>query len=113
MIISSFAPKGMIIRGKTIISVIAHWTSCPKYIYIFYPIKSSNYHIKKTEHGPFKRFKLGSWINFQSLDHHSSVLLDQIPLQLYKEGIKEREDGERGGGGGRGLGAIIRGRRLF
>ena len=39
------------------------------------------------------------------MNHHSSVLLDQIPLQLDKEGIKEREDGERGEGG---LGAIIR-----
>ena len=27
-------------------------------------------------------------------------MLDQIPLQLYKEGTKEREDEERGGGGG-------------
>ena len=43
---------------------------------------------------------MGSWINFQSLNHHSSVLLDQIPLHLYKVGIKERKDDERGGGGG-------------
>ena len=35
-------------------------------------------------------------------------MLDQIPLQLDREGIKEREDGERGGAG-----TIIRGRRLF
>ena len=34
--------------------------------------------------------------------------MDQIPLQLDREGIKEREDGERDGGGG-----IIRGRQLF
>ena len=27
------------------------------------------------------------------------VLLDLAPLQLEREGIKEREDGERGGGG--------------
>ena len=27
------------------------------------------------------------------------VLLDQAPLQLEREGIKKREDGERGGGG--------------
>ena len=68
--------------------------------------------------------KLGSWINFQSLNHHSSVLLDQIPLHLYKVGIKERKDDERGGGrllfeGGdyfkyfHQRGAIIRGRRLI
>ena len=48
------------------------------------------------------------WLNIQSLNRHWSVLLDQIPLQLDREGIKEREDGERGGAG-----TIIRGRRLF
>ena len=52
-----------------------------------------------------------------------SVLLDQTPLQLDRDGIKEREDGERGGGwlfeGGdyfkyfRLKGAIIPGRRLI
>ena len=35
-------------------------------------------------------------------------MLDQIPLHLEWEGIKESEDGERGGPGG----AIIQGRRL-
>ena len=44
---------------------------------------------------------MGSLINVQSLNRHWSVLLDQIQLQLDREGIKEREDGERGGGGGR------------
>ena len=43
---------------------------------------------------------MGSLINVQSLNRHWSVLLDQIQLQLDREGIKEREDGERGGGGG-------------
>ena len=47
------------------------------------------------------------WLNIQSLNRHWSVLLDQIPLQLDTEGMKEREDGERGGAG-----TIIRGRRL-
>ena len=41
-------------------------------------------------------------INFQSLNRHSSVLLDQILLQLDREGIKERENGEMGGEGGGG-----------
>ena len=50
--------------------------------------------------GFFKFSKFGSMIHFQSLNCHWSVLLDQIPLQLDQEGIKEREDGERGGGGG-------------
>ena len=49
---------------------------------------------------------MGSLINVQSLNRHWSVLLDQIQLQLDREGIKEREDGERGRGGGGG--AIIR-----
>ena len=38
--------------------------------------------------------------NFQSLNRHWSVLLDQIPLQLDREGIKESEDGMRSGEGG-------------
>ena len=48
----------------------------------------------------------GPLINFQcqhprhlSLNCHQSVLLDQAPLQLDREGIKARENGERGGGG--------------
>ena len=39
-------------------------------------------------------------INFQSLNRHWSVLLSHIALQLDREGIKGREDGERGMGGG-------------
>ena len=46
-------------------------------------------------------------VSSKILNRHWSVLLDQIPLQLDREGIKEREDGERG------RGTIIRGRRLF
>ena len=46
----------------------------------------------------------------QSLNRHWSVLLDQTPLQLDREGIKEREGGKRGGGGRLSGGmAIIRG----
>ena len=33
------------------------------------------------------------------MNRHWSVLLDQTPLQLEREGMKEREDGERGGVG--------------
>ena len=77
------------------------------YIYIFFiPLNQAIITSNKLNMGFCS--KLGSWINFQSLNNHSSVLLDQIPLQLYKEGIKEREDDERGGGA-----IIIRGRRLF
>ena len=61
---------------------------------------------------------MGSLINVQSLNRHWSVFLDQIQLQLDREGIKEREDGERGGGGDYLREAIIlnisiKGGRLF
>ena len=54
----------------------------------------------------FKCSKFDSLINFQcqyprcqSLNRHWSILLDQTPLQLDREGIKEGEDGKKGGGG--------------
>ena len=53
-----------------------------------------------TEHGLIKCPKFGSLINFQSLNRHWSVLLDLIPLQLDREGRKEREDGDKDGGEG-------------
>ena len=37
-----------------------------------------------------------SLINFQILNRHWSILLDLIVFQLDREGIKGREDGERG-----------------
>ena len=48
----------------------------------------------------------------------ASLELTQIPLQLDREGIKEREDGERGGGGDYSretimLNISIKGRRLI
>ena len=42
------------------------------------------------------------WLNIQSLNRIVTDLLDQIPLQLDREGIKDREDDESfflGGGG--------------
>ena len=56
------------------------------------------------------RFRFSSLINFQSLNRHWSDLLNLIALELDREGIKERENGERGGVG---EGSIIRGSRLF
>ena len=43
------------------------------------------------------------WLNIQSLNRIVTDLLDQIPLQLDREGIKDREDDESFflGGGGR------------
>ena len=73
-------------------------------ILFYYLIKSKSYHTIWTEHRFLKCSKFGSLINFQSLTHYWSVLLDQIEHQLDREGIKEREDGKGGGG---------RGERLF
>ena len=47
----------------------------------------------------FKCFKFSPLINFQSSDHHWSVVLDKIQLQLDREEAKEREDDELGGDG--------------
>ena len=83
--------------------------------------------ITSNKQGPLRFFEFGTLINFQSLYRHCPVLLDQIPLQLDSEEIKEREDGERGCGEGGGRlfeggdiiryshqkGAIIEGRRLI
>ena len=52
------------------------------------------------EHTLLKCSKFVSLINFQSLTHYWSVLLDLIELQLDREGIKEREDGKWAEGGG-------------
>ena len=40
-------------------------------------------------------------------------MLDQIPLQFDREEIKEREDGEKGGGGAIISNIFIKGGRLF
>ena len=47
--------------------------------------------------GFFKSSKFGSLINFESLNRHWPVLLHSIRHQLDREGIKEIENGERGG----------------
>ena len=69
-------------------------------ILFYYPIKQKIITSNKTEHGLFKCSKFGSLINFRSLDRLWSVLLDQIPLQLDRKVIKERENGEKDVGGG-------------
>ena len=50
------------------------------------------------------------WLIFRAWIITDIVLLDKISLQLDREVIKERQDGERVGGGG---GAIVEGRSLF
>ena len=92
---------------------IQHFGS--RVLLFYYPIKSKNDHIRKTEHGLFKCSKFGSLINFQCqylryqnlIELSLIILLDQTPLQVDREGIREREDGERGREW-----AYIRGRRL-
>ena len=85
-------------------------------ILFYYPILNQKIITSYKLNGLFNCSKFDSLINFQcqyprcqSLNHHRSILLDQTPLQLDREGIKQGEDGEKGGGGG----AIIRGRQLF
>ena len=68
-------------------------------ILFYYLIKQKIITSNKTEQGLFKRSKFGSLINFRSLDRLWSVLLDQIPLQLDRKVIKERENGEKDVGG--------------
>ena len=109
--------KGAIIRGRAIIKgrrlfQILFTGSRALDILFYFPFNRKNNHIKYTEHGLFKCYKFSFLINFHSLNGHWSVLLDHITLELDREGIKRREDGDyfkyfcqRG--------AIIRGRRLI
>ena len=90
--------KGAIIRGRRLFQILLTGSRALN-ILLYYPIKSKNYHIKKTEHG--------SLITFQSLNHHWSVLLDQIPLQLDREGIKGKKMARRVGRGDYSREAII------
>ena len=57
-------------------------------------------HLKsnKLNIGLFNCSKFSSLINFQSFFHHWSFLLDLNAFRPDREGIKGREDGERGGG---------------
>ena len=105
--------KEAIIWGRWLFQVVLTGI-CALNILFYYPIQPKNDHIKIAQHGLSMCSKFGPLINFQcqyswhqSMNHHWSVLLDETPLQLDREGIKEREDGERGGVG------IIRGGRLF
>ena len=97
--------KGVIFWGRRFFQILLTGSHALNILFC-YPNKSKNDHVKQTEHGISKCSKFGSLINFQcqchlrqSLNCHWSVLLDQIPLQLDKEGIKVRKDGKWGGGG--------------
>ena len=82
---------------KTVIN-IAHQKSCPQYFVLLIPLnKKKIITSNKLNMGFQICSKFGSLINSQSLNYRWSVLLDQIPLQSDMKGIKEREDGERGG----------------
>ena len=90
--------RGWLLNGvdyfKYCLLEVMPWIFC-----FIFPIKQKIITSNKTEHGHFKRSKFGFLINFRSLDRLWSVLLDQIPLQLDRKVIKERENGEKGGGG--------------
>ena len=97
--------KGVIFWGRRFFQILLTGSHALNILFC-YPNKSKNDHVKQTEHGISKCSKFGSLINFQcqchlrqSLNRHRSVLLDQIPLRLDKEGIKVRKDGKWGGGG--------------
>ena len=85
----------MIIQWSRLFQLILLTGSHALNILFYYPIKQKIITSNKTEHGLFKRSKFGSLINFRSLDSLWSVLLDQIPLQLDRKVIKERENGEK------------------
>ena len=74
--------RGRLFEGRRLIEILL--TGSLALNILFY------YHIKKTEHGLFKCSKFGSLINFQTW-----IVTDQfcwlIPLQLDREGIKDRE----------------------
>ena len=106
-IISFFAQKGGDFSREAIIWNIAHWKSCAKYFVLSFPWNHKTITLINWTWA-FKCSKFSYLINFQSLNRHWLVLLDLLVPQFAREGIKDRDDGERGGGG-----AIIRGRRLF
>ena len=110
VIISFFASKVGYYSREAFISNVAHWKSYPKYfVLLSHYIKKLSHQINCMNMGLLSVPNLVPWdCNFQSLNRHWSVLLDQIPLQLDRKGIKESEDGMRGGEG-----VIIRGRWLF
>ena len=117
----------MIIRGGQIFQIIiSHWKSSPNYfVSLSHWIKkiiTSN----KLNMGFLSVPNLVPWLIFRAWIITDIVLLDKISLQLDREVIKERQDGERVGGGGGQLlkgghyfkyfhqrGAIIWGRRLI
>ena len=91
--------KWVIIQWSWLFQILLTGSHAPNILF-YYPIKQKIITSNKTEHGLFKRSKFGSLINFRSLDRLWSVLLDQIPLQLDRKVITERENGEKDVGGG-------------
>ena len=69
----------------------------PWFIFFYHPIKWKKLSHQINWTWVFQVFQICFPDYSQSLNHQWSVLLDQIPLQLdiYREGIKEREDNKR------------------
>ena len=78
---------------------IAHWKSCPIFYFII-PLNQKMITSNKLNMGLSKCSKFGSLINLsvnilgvKAWIVTDPVLLDQNPIQLYREGIEETEDG--------------------
>ena len=78
---------------------IAHWKSCPIFCFII-PLNQKMITSNKLNMGLSKCSKFGSLINLsvntlgvKAWIVTDPVLLDQNPIQLYRELLKEREDG--------------------
>ena len=122
--------------SKVIISNIVHWNSCPKYFVLFiFPLNQKIITSNTLSMGFLRVPKLVPWLVFRawsvSYQYYSLICWISLALQLNREGIKGRKDGQRGdysrgdyfkyfrqkGGGGVGGGwggaAIIWGNTVF
>ena len=98
--------KGAIFRGRRLFEILLTGSRALN-ILLYFPRNHKTITLINWTWA-FKCSKFSYLINCQSLNRHWLVLLDLLVPQFAREGIKDRDDGERGGGG-----AIIRGRRLF
>ena len=87
--------KGTIFRGRRLFQILLTGGRALNILFYF-PIKWKNNHIKYTRLGLLSVPSLVPWKIFR--DWIVIVLLDHTAIQLDREGIKGREDGERDGG---------------
>ena len=115
--------------SKAIISNIVHWNSCPKYFVLFiFPLNQKIITSNTLSMGFLRVPNLVLWLIFRAWSVIDQFCWISLALQLDREGIKGREDGQRGGGRGDysreaiilsisvkggGGGGVIEGRLLF